>query len=437
MNNRRELNDSLAQKNIPLHVILLLFFSCTDIYLISGVKVTYVFTIPLILLVLKRFDRIRKVDLYLVLWYASYFLSYGHIVSFKDFVTVLIGQFVLFIIYIYFSNINDCKYAEMLFAFFEKVLYLMVYIGALQLILFYLVGSSWGISHVSHGVGLPRTSALCREPDWYGVICMMAMIIMLLNVLYNRIVFNRQFDICTLIASALSLLFSLTRAAWVGTVSVVLIILFIKMNNKQSILKRKLVRMMFFIIPIITFATLFLLLTENPIFLKLMTRLDPRLWTSNDGGAAGSRTASIEIMFHYIQMHPLTGNGVGGMGEISSNTSILSSLGYNYEINAGRGNANVIITNLFDVGIIGTLFFILYFFNTIKMAIKSFKLYSNYYVYVCLLLLIGLLVDFQFNNGIRQAYVWIILGLLHSFINQSEHQSIAKNVDSTALVYKY
>ena len=40
--------------DIPMSVFLLLLFSCTDLYLVSGVKIVYVFCIPIAIFLIKR-----------------------------------------------------------------------------------------------------------------------------------------------------------------------------------------------------------------------------------------------------------------------------------------------------------------------------------------------------------------------------------------------
>ena len=168
---------------LPLYVKMLIFFACTDIYLISGIKITYLFAVPMLLALAKRGGvRRTKENVLLLLWFASYFLSVGHVISWSDFIIVVIGQLVLFVIYFYFSSVKTLEKLSRIDYVFQLSLYFMVMLGMLQLILYYLVGSTWGISHITHGVGLPRSAALCLEPDWYGVICMMAVIFMLMNV---------------------------------------------------------------------------------------------------------------------------------------------------------------------------------------------------------------------------------------------------------------
>ena len=352
----------------------------------------------------------------LLLWFASYFLSVGHVISWSDFIIVVIGQLVLFVIYFYFSSVKTLEKLSRIDYVFQLSLYFMVMLGMLQLILYYLVGSTWGISHITHGVGLPRSAALCLEPDWYGVICMMAVIFMLMNVTNKVPFFDRKVDYAVLIISGVALILNLTRAAWVGTVGAVLFVLFIGSGRIGSKMRRRIVRVILIAIPLAFIAGLLMSYATPELFQKLIARLNIKLWTTNDGGAAESRTAAINVMLHYFKQHPFTGNGVGGMGEISSNNALLKMLGYDYQINAGRGSANIFITNLFDVGIIGTAFLVAFFGTVFKTGIDVYRKTGNYKLLTYIVVLIGLLVDFQFNNGLRQAYVWIILGVILSYV---------------------
>lgn len=398
--------------DIPMSVFLLLLFSCIDLYLVSGVKIVYVFCIPIAIFLIKRKILLERKDCFLLLWFLSYFLSVGHIISKFDFGVVVIGQISLFVIYFYFSSVQSISFIQKCNYWFQKSLYVMVGIGFVQLILYYALGSTWGISHVTHGVGLPRMSSLSREPDWYGVICMMAFIFMVINVLNNIRFWGKKVDIAVAILSFVMLILSLTRAAWVGLFSAFCVFYILKSKNGFSqVLKKRFKR--YLVLAFICGLTIFLALyiSGNSSFLKLMQRLNFLEWASNDGGAANSRSYAIGVMFHYIKQHPFTGNGVGSMNAISNNRALLNSLGYMYEINAGRGNANIIVTNLFDVGVWGTLCLGAFFVLQIRTMISDYKKYQDTIQLTYLMILIGLLVDFQFNNGLRFAYVWVVLGL--------------------------
>ena len=53
----------------------------------------------------------------------------------------------------------------------------------------------------------------------------------------------------------------------------------------------------------------------------------------------------------------------------------------------------------------------MFFVLQIKEMIVDYKKNQNTMQLAYLMILVGLLVDFQFNNGLRFPYVWIILGL--------------------------
>lgn len=408
------------KSRLPLYLLVLLVLACTDIYLVSSIKLIYIFAIPMVFALWGKGIRISRRDYFLLAWFASYFLSVGHIISLSDFVVVTVGQLVLFVIYFYFEAVDDPGKLEKCLYWFQTALYTMVAIGALQLVLYYLVGSTWGISHVTHGVGLPRMSGLCLEPDWYGVLCMMAFFFMGANKVGKKVIYHRVLDWVVLVLSVAMLLLCLTRAAWVGAAAGVLILFLLRLGDRGKRLRGKLLRYVLYCVPVVVLAFVVLYFSGSEMFQKLMTRLDFTKWLSNDGGAADSRSYAIGVMMHYIKQHPLTGNGAGSMGMISTNTELLASLGYPYEINAGRGNANIIITNLFDVGIFGTAFLVIYFFLLIKDLVRAYKKSGSMAVLTCLMILVGLLVDFQFNNGLRQTYVWIIAGISASLIRKTD-----------------
>lgn len=401
---------------VPLYIYALIFFSFTDIYIISGVKLVYIFTVLLIPAIIKRVIVINRKDTYLILWYLSYFLSVNHIISQKDFIAVTIGQLILFVIYFHFSSITNYDKLKKYINLIQISLSILVLIGVVQLSLYYLIGSTWGISHVTHGVGLPRMSGLSSEPDWYGVICMMCLICFLVNILNNQVVIGPVLDKTICIFSIAMMILSLTRAAWVGFAVAGLVFLLMINDIKTKLMKNRLFKYILMLIPIALVTLLFLYISGNNIFLKIMQRMNVFQWASNDGGAMGTRLSAISIMLHYFKTHPLTGNGVGSMAYISQDRALLNSLGYYYEVNAGRGSANLFVTNLFDVGVFGTLFLTIFIVRQIKSLYVSYKKYGDKNILITLLLAIALLVDFQFNNGIRQPYVWFVLGISNSLM---------------------
>lgn len=400
--------------NIPIYLWLFLFFSCTDLYIVSGIKVVYIFSIFLVIILFKRGRVIfGKENKFLLMWYASYFLAIGHVVSNSDFLTILIGQIVLIIIFFYFQGMKSIQMMDKIEKWFQTFLYFTVFVGVIQLLLYYCFGSVWGISHLDHGVMLPRMRGLTAEPDWYGLICAISFCYMIFNRIQKKIYHSKNLDGIITVVSFSMMIFSMTRAAWVGFAAGV-IVFFIMFNDvKIKKIKRKIIKYTLFALPFILVIVFILAATNNPIFTKTITRLNPVLWlsTEHDGGAAGSRLMSITIMWDYFLRHPITGNGVGGMGMLSDNKTVLESFGFFAPINNGRGSANLILNCLFDTGIIGTLFFTLFIISVYKKLNSAYKYTRNLDLLKYIIIITVFLVDFQFNNGIRLTYVWIILGI--------------------------
>jgi len=75
-----------------------------------------------------------------------------------------------------------------------------------------------------------------------------------------------------------------------------------------------------------------------------------------------------------------------------------------------------LLGNLFDVGIFGTLFLFLYFLNIIRALLNFSKRYDEIECIKYVVIILGLIAGFMFENGIRQTYVWVLLGLANSIM---------------------
>jgi O-antigen ligase len=177
------------------------------------------------------------------------------------------------------------------------------------------------------------------------------------------------------------------------------------MKIKQRYLKSM---MVILILVVVSFVSLQIMkpdLTE-----KLINRINPSTTLETDNGAADSRMGSIRMMLYYIDIHPWVGNGVGGMGYLSSNKNITSKFA-DGEMNTGRGNANLILSSLFDSGIIGTICLIFFIISYAKELFRRYSKSEDVIILAFSISFIGLLVDFMFNNGIRYSFVWLIFAL--------------------------
>lgn len=404
----------LNKRNITnIYLIIFLFISCIDLYVVVlglSFKLLYFVSIPLLVAALFHASifPVNKLEKWLYLWLLSYFFSIGNLISVSDWIITVLGQIVL--ILIYKGIIIQCSTKDKL-KYFEHILIIgfsiIVMIGILQFALYYALGITWGISH-QKTVGLARPRSLTLEPDWYGLICMILSIYMVIHYAANKRVFkSNRTDIVIMVSSLIGLIISMARATWLGFAFAMLVFLVCKIDKKT---KKRILKIAYVALASIVVALILIGVASPQLFINIFNRINIFQSAKTDGGATATRISSIEIMLHFFKLHPITGNGVGGMNAISTDSELLASLGYFYEINAGRGNANIIITNLFDVGIIGTLFLLLFFIEFFKMMIKCYKKTKDLTILCYIFIFIALLTDFQFNNGIRQAYVWILLG---------------------------
>ncbi len=428
-------------KNVDLYsfyFFILYFLSLTDISVFS-IKLFYFISLPLLIKTLiqlftndhKRFD---KCIIYLFIWIVSYFLAWPNIFSITDFIKTTLGQCVLIVYLLYFYfNIPICKIKQHLNIFLYAI-FIFAIIGIIQVAVFYLFDINLGVSHMDHGSLLPRPRSFASEPDWYGLICGLGVVISITFYIMNKS--NKKLMLLIFFTSFTGLLISLTRASWVA-VGVALVFMYLFLITQSEKKKINMVIKQFLVFGFIVFVALLII---NPSVLnKLFTRLNIFGWLSNDGGASDSRMSAIQVMIIYIKQNPFFGNGVGSMNTISLDTELLSSLGFYYEINKGSGNANIFITNLFDCGIFGTIFLIAFlfrYFSKTYLTIKKRNIYreDNIVSMACFLVSIVELIDFQFNNGLRLPFVWIIFGMACSFINSEKKNFFSKKNISKKLL---
>lgn len=403
--------------------------SITDFYIVllgSSIKILYLFSVPVLAFALVN---VRKkgdllFELFLLGWYLSFFLAMPHLISFHDWLRILIGQCVLFLIYRAMCVIKDIWYYERLFLF---MLVLVATIGILQVALYFLVGSTWGVSHYNEFIGIPRPSSLTIEPDWYGLLCMVSSLWFLTNIVSRKYIYTRRKDGICLMLSMCGMFLSMARAAWVGFFFGCLYQI---MSNIPRKSKHRMVKVAIMASIVLALFMLMLLFYSEELFEKVLNRILINKTISTDGGSWLSRQYAIEIMWSYFLLHPLTGNGAGGMGAITSNRELLQDMGYMYYVNQGRGTTNIILGNLFDVGIVGTLFLTAAFIRIFVMMNARYKKTNDHSFIIYASIILAMLVDFQFNNGLRQVYVWIILGFTMNRLTRSN--AIIKRGKSTS-----
>ena len=402
-------------KKIKLNYIyIFMLISCIDVSPIvvggSYIRLYQFMALPVIFKMiyevafLKQSDS-NNVDKYIYFWVASYFLAFQNIISMSDFKAVLIGQ--IFLILVYKATMHFCnkENIEEIENYFILGIIFIAIVGIIQIALS-IIGIDIGISHADV-IGIPRPSSLMREPDWYGFICMIGAIFMIVYRMKGKIVFSKTFDIISIAILCIGLFLSMTRTTWVVFVAILFIyfLFFTKRKEKLQITKLICIAAM-----VGTIGLAGLKIGSPSTFDNILKRINPKTTIQNDNGAFNTRLYSINIMLDYIKLHPFTGNGVGSMGTLSVDKVLLNEYGIMGQVNSGRGNANLYITNTFDTGIIGTviliMFNLVYLFDMIRMYKKTRK--CEFLAYF--LVFLSFLFVFQMNNGIRFGFVWIFLG---------------------------
>lgn len=343
------------------------------------------------------------------LWVFSYFFSIGHLISVGDFWESVVGQ--LFLNLFYFISVQ-CIYNKGL-DFFDKALkytlvsgIIVTAVGILQWIGFFL-GFEFGLSHYEE-IGIPRPSSFAHEPDWYGLFAgYTAVWFVVMYLSRNTRLFPPMFILIGMFMSFIGVFISMARAS-ILSLAVAVIAIFIITKNMRAI------KLFASSAVILILAAIMLFIVNQGIFMKVYDRFHPSTSLETDQGAADSRFASIQLMLDYIPKHPIVGNGSGGMAELSMRDDIRQEYIYGGELNAGKGNANLFLTVLFDTGIIGLAIFLL-ILGRITWMILSVYDKSNFIPLGFLAASLFILVDFNFNNGFRMGFVWFHAALITSY----------------------
>lgn len=343
------------------------------------------------------------------LWVFSYFFSIGHLISVGDFWESVVGQ--LFLNLFYFISVQ-CIYSKGL-SYFDKILkytiisgVIVTFVGILQWIGFFF-GFEFGLSHYEE-IGIPRPSSFAHEPDWYGLFAgYSAVWFVVMYLRKDSRLFSQLFILIGMFMCFVGVFISMARASILSLIVAILFILIITKNMRA-------IKLLASSAIIMIVGAMVLFIINQDIFMKVYDRFNPSTSLETDQGAADSRFASIQLMLDYIPKHPLVGNGSGGMSELSMRDDIRQEYIYGGELNAGKGNANIFLTVLFDTGIIGLIIFLLILGRAAWMILSVYHK-SNFIPLGFLAASIFILVDFNFNNGFRMGFVWFHAALIASY----------------------
>ena len=180
-------------KTIDYYYHVFLFFFCfMDFYFsIFGfqIKVFYIISLPAVFqsiidLFLGRSKIKGKIDFLIILWIASSWLSFSHIISLNDMLTCFFGEIVLFLLYkntiSFLLKYHICLKKSL--NFIANSITIFAAIGIMEFLLYVFFKINIGINHINT-IGFPRPSSVFSEPDWLGFYSMIGSLILFVGFL--------------------------------------------------------------------------------------------------------------------------------------------------------------------------------------------------------------------------------------------------------------
>lgn len=424
------LKDYIKLEHIAILILVTAFIDISPIIVQGSYIRVYqvLFLIMLFFYIIYEIKKVEKIKdikinfhtpllMYMGLWVFSYFFAIVNLISIKDFIVVLIGQAFLIVMYYALFNYFIDNSIEKNGKYYEYFIYgaiAIVLIGIIQWIIG-MTGIEVGLTHKS-ALGIARPTSLMRETDWYGMVCMYCTCILIVHLTSEKYFINKKLNVIFLSGSICGLFLSMTRAAMLGVVIAVGVLLFFKEYRKKLLKYFGIL----FILALVVAGTL--CITNLSLAQKYFNRLNPITTMRSDQGASNSRVYAYRLTMDYIKLHPIVGNGVGGLNLLSSDENIRLKYAGGGELNSGRGNANIIMSSLFDTGIIGTVFLIVILYKLLSIIYKFSKKYNDTIAMAFFIGFISLLIDFMFNNGLRFGFMWVAMAIIMARISKIEKE---------------
>jgi len=261
-----------------------------------------------------------------------------------------------------------------------------------------LVGSRWGVVNGSSGVPWPRPYGLMSEPDWAAL----AAIICVFLSVWLRVLSQDAAWTVFAVAGGLVVLIIAARATWVA--GVVALGVWVLVARRRWLSVRTVgAGLALLVILIAGF------MAVRP---ELLQRLDPRILIGSantaDQGSANSRIGVLKLVVGEGLRYLPLGAGAGSLAKVTAEPGMAAKYLGGGELNAGRGSTNLFATTWFDLGPLGLTVVMVMITSLLVIGWRRRKRDDG----LSLAILAILLVDFQFNNGIRFGFVWMFIGLL-------------------------
>jgi O-Antigen ligase. len=246
------------------------------------------------------------------------------------------------------------------------------------------------------------------EPDWYGAICMVYVILFFSLLFENKVGRERRFCYIGLIASALGLFFGFVRASWIGIIIGISVYALLCRKFHIRIPKKMKAYLGIFV------SIAFLLGAAFVSSGALDEIMETRFSTLN---YRDPRLLMIMYSFSIFLRNPIIGNGPGcyselGVPDVSALQKRLE--GKDIEMEGDKYfDPSILTTVLSDTGIIGAVIFLLLIIAWWRHSTIFLKRMPQQWRIRCIGLfsaVCALLVSYIFSQGFWIPFTWVFLG---------------------------
>jgi len=256
-----------------------------------------------------------------------------------------------------------------------------------------------------------RPQSVFREPDWFGGYLTFIIALTIPFVGSEKCPGNiyRKNKIILLLAIVMSLLI-VVRSSWLGLLAGVLLIFVLSKKSKKIILSS-----MGKLSVIITIFLIFLLVFSFSNFRSVQDRFFStfvNIGHRDYDAAAQVRINSYSIILDYIYKKPIQGYGVG----------VWEFLSQRHEhINPSLSTNNVLLTPVFEMGILGVILYLIFIIALFKMILAGVKYASTEmslrYAIGIAIAVVGTMIVSIFNDIMLTGFYWAFIAIFNNYVN--------------------